>query len=167
MSEYNLYYTGAELDDAINKVAEGFVDNDKIVHFATGVIDDFQAGQEMCVDSISDDVTFRKFDVKGVLAYVQPTENSWIYPENHAAETPAVFCFIKDSERNFGVAMACGAGSNSTSHLREIRMNTDIGGVTSPSNAYIIFEGNSFTYIAKDTMYGLVGAKQWRWIAWG
>lgn len=167
MSEYNLHYTGAQLDDAINRVVEGYVDDSKIVHFATGVINDFSAGQEMCVTDITDIITNRKFNVKGVFAYVQPDGNSWIYPENHAAGKPAVFCFVKDSERNFGVAMACGATSNSTSYLREMRMNTDIGGITSPTNTYITFSGNSFSYTAKTSMYGLVGAKQWRWIAWG
>lgn len=168
MSEYNMTHTGKELDDAIAKVLSGYIDKSSISHFATGVVNNVTAGQEMTVTGIKDAVTKEAFDIKGVLAYIQFTKNSWAYPENHAGAKPAVFCFVRDNSRRFGTAIACGAQDATASYIREVRFNTDIGGVSSPGNTYITFSSNSFTYISSTkSMYGLLAASQWRWVAWG
>lgn len=167
MSEYNMTHTGKELDDAIAKVMSGYIDKSSASHFATGTVDSVTAGQKMTVTGIKDEATGEAFDVKGVMAYIQPTENKTVYPANHASGTPAVVCFIRDNRRGFGIAMACAATSTSASNVREIRLNTDLGGVTSPNNTTITFNANSFTYTARTDMYGLLAASQWRWVAWG
>ena len=167
MAEYNMSHTGRELDDAINKVKNGYIDKTKVTHFATGTVSNVTAGQKMSVTGIKDEKTGEAFEVKGVLAFIQPTSNETKYPAGHAAATPAVFAFVRDEARTFGVAMACVATSASASYVREVRLNTDIGGVTNQPNDDIVISGNSFYYKANTSMYGVIAAKQWRWVAWG
>ena len=164
MAEYNLNYTGKELDDSINKFIGGFIDKTKISHFATGTVKVLTAGQKMTVTGIKDAATDETFTPKGVLAYIHVTSNSWLYPANHATGKPAVFCFIRDFDRGFGVGMACGTNGEKM----EVRFNSDIGGVSSPSNNYITVDNGNFSYISiTNSMYGLMAAPIWRWVAWG
>ncbi len=164
MAEYNLTHTGQELDDAINRVRNGYVNPANVTHFATGVVTNVTAGQKLQVTGIKDVLSNETFNVQGVLAYIEVTSNTTIYPKNHSNTVPAVFCFIRDNRTEFGVAMACYAdGSN----VREVRLNKDIGGINNENNDYITFNGNSFTYKAVSGMYGLLAASSWRWVAWG
>lgn len=158
MSEYKINHTGAELDDAISKFKSGYIDKSKITNFATGEIKNVTAGQRIEASGIVDVVSGEKFDLKGVLLYVQPDETTTVYPLNHAAECPAVFCVVRDDRSGFGVAMVC----NSTDgNVREVRMN-----IATPFSR-ITFDENSFSYTAADSMYGLIAADSWRWVAWG
>lgn len=138
-----------------------------VTHFATGVVNNITAGQAVSVTGIKDDATGEAFEVKGILFYIQPTANSWIYPPNHASSIPACFCLVRDNSRRFGTAMSCGAQSSTASYVREVRFNTSIGGVTNVNNTELLITGNSFSYIARNDMYGLLAASQWRWVAWG
>ena len=149
-------------------VPDGYIDKSSASHFASGVVNNVTAGQKMTVTGIKDEATGEAFDIKGVLAYIQFTENSWAYPPNHASSIPAVFCFVRDNSRGFGTAIVCGAQSTAAAHVREVRFNTDVGGVSNKSNTTITFNANSFTYASiKTSMYGLLAASQWRWVAWG
>ncbi len=167
MSEYNMSHTGRELDDAINKVKNDYIDKSKVTHFATGIVPNVTAGQAIKITGITDEKTEEAFDVKGVLAFIQPTANLTVYPSGHAAAKPAVFAFVRDEARTFGIAMACAATSGSASYVREVRLNTDIGGVTNQPNTDIIISGNGFEYTANTGMYGVIAAQEWRWVAWG
>ena len=202
MSEYNMSHTGAELDDAINKVQsgyllpigsvsiaengthdvsefaqavvnvpvpDGYIDKSTITHFATGTVSNVTAGQALEVSGIVDEATGETFEVKGVMAYIQCTENTWLYPANHASAVPAVFFFVKDTQRGFGGAVACAAQTTTASNVREIRFNADIGGITGSSsgNAYITLGSGYFKYKSStSSMYGLLAADTWRWVAW-
>lgn len=146
---------------------EGVIDETKVTHFATGVVPNVTAGQQMTVTGIKDMLTGEAFNVQGVLAYYEVTSNTTIYPANHAKEVPAVFCFIRDNRSKFGICMCCAATDTNVKYVREVRLNSDIGGVSKPENTKITFNGNSFTYEADPGMYGLLAASAWRWVAWG
>ncbi len=148
-------------------LSDGYIDKTKVTHFATSIVPNVTAGQKLTVTGITDEKTGEVFEVKGVLAFIQPSSNTTVYPANHAAATPAVFAFVRDKSRGFGIGMACVATSGSASYVREVRLNTDIGGVTNQPNDDIVISGNSFYYKANTSMYGVIAAKQWRWVAWG
>ena len=155
MAEYNLSYTGKELDDSINKFMNGFIDKTKAFHFATGTVSNVTAGQKLYVTGIKDAKTGEAFDVKGLIAFIEPssTQNYTV----SATGKPAVCMFYRNSEITSGIAIA----AYNTSLT--MRVNTDF-----KDNEYIVISGNSFYYI-KDTgsMYGLQASTKWRWIAWG
>lgn len=171
---YNITSEVRDLDITMGKtlnvimsIPDGYIDKTKICHFATGVVNNITAGQAVSVTGIKDDATGEAFEVKGILFYIQPTANSWLYPPNHASSIPACFCLVRDNSRRFGTAMSCGAQSSTASYVREVRFNTSIGGVTNVNNTELLITGNSFSYIARNDMYGLLAASQWRWVAWG
>ena len=152
---------------SIQNITDDYINKAQVTHFATDVVKNVTAGMKLSVTGITDEKTGEPFEVKGVLGFLQPAANMWAYPHNHAASIPATFAFVRDKSRGFGVAMACHAQTNSTSSLREVRLNTDIGGLTNQPNDDIVISGNSFYYKNNTTMYGLIAADRWRWVAWG
>lgn len=180
MSEYNMSHTGAELDDAINKVRSGYIlpsgnsptittngthnvknyENAVVnvpvpTHFATGIVRDVTAGQKFSVTGITDAKTGEAFDVKGLVAFVEP-ESTQNYVVSGTGK-PAVIMFYRNAEIASGVALAA------YNQALTIRANADF-----KDNDYIVINGNSFYFIQMTTsMYGVQASKWWRWIAWG
>ena len=155
MSEYNMTHTGAQLDSAISKVLSGYIDPSEVTHFATGTVSNVTAGQKLTVSGIRDSATGTAFDVKGLIAFVEPsaTQNYTV----SGTGKPSVVMFYRNTEIASGVAVAA---YNATLTLR---VNTDF-----KNNEYIVISGNSFYFIQKtDSMWGLQASSKWRWIAWG
>lgn len=189
MSEYYLDYTGAQIDDAINKVRSGYllpteiidifenvsdmdiskgktlnvkvpvpdnyIEKSQITHFATGIVRDVTAGQKFSVTGITDAKTGEAFDVKGLVAFVEP-ESTQNYVVSGTGK-PAVIMFYRNAEIASGVALAA------YNQALTIRANADF-----KDNDYIVINGNSFYFIQMTTsMYGVQASARWRWIAWG
>ena len=134
-------------------------------HFATDTVKNVTAGQAITVTDIKDEKTGEPFDVKGIMCFIQPSATKNVAPVNYAANTPATFCFVRDYSRNFGLAMA-GHSDDTDPHVREVRLNLEVGSSTD-SKQTITISGNSFTYKARDDMWGVIKSTFWRWIAWG
>lgn len=177
MSEYYMSHTGAELDEAINKVKNGYVLPTEVInivqnnisniditngktlnvnvpvkHFATGVISSVSAGQKISVTGITDSITGETFNVRGVIFFMCPTEAT---NYKTAGEKPAAACIYKDFDMSEAAAICA---YNSAYSLRIHN--------TTP-NTYLSVSGNSFSYQSLTaSMYGVMAAR-WRWFAWG
>ena len=155
MSEYNMTHTGAQLDSAISRVLSGYIDKSEAVHFATGTVSNVTAGQKLTVSGIKDAETGEVFDVKGLVAFIEPSST-----QNYTVSgtgKPSVAMFYRNTEITSGVAIAA------YNAALTLRANTDF-----KNNEYIVINGNSFYYIQKtDSMWGLQASSKWRWIAWG
>ena len=153
MSEYYMTHTGAELDDAINKVKSGYIDKTKVKHFATGVVTNVTAGQQLSVTGIKDALTGETFNVKGLICFLCPDAAT---NYKTSGEKPAAVCFYKNNELSEAAAI-CAYNS-----AYSVRIHP-----TTP-NSYLTISGNSFSYQSLTTsMYGLMAGDKWRWYAWG
>ena len=178
MSEYYMSYTGAELDSAINKVKSGYVYptetinitqnvsdmditngktlnvNVPIKYFATGIVSNVTAGQQMTVSGIKDSVTGEAFTPKGIVCFICPTATT-NYSSGQGGK-PAIVMFYKD----YNVDDGGGIAAYSSAYV--VRINPSV------PRDYLTVSGNSFTYKgATASMYGLMPATRWRWAAWG
>ena len=153
MSEYYMTHTGAQLDDAINKVKNGYIDKTKVKHFATGVVNNLTAGQELSVTGIKDALTGEAFDVKGLIFFMHPSEATNFQT---SGKKPAAACIYKSNELSEAAAICA------VSLVYAVRIHP-----TTP-NSYLTISGNSFSYQSlTDSMYGLMACAKWRWYAWG
>ncbi len=176
MSEYNMTHTGRELDDAINKVKNGYIQpsgnsptitsngthpvrqyenavvNVPVKFFATGVVTNVTAGGKLSVTGIKDSVTGESFTPKGYICFICPTAST---NYQSSANNPAIIAFYKDSNINDSMGIAA------FSPAYTARINPSV------PNSYVTVSGNSFSYKAvSGSMYGLMAADRWRWAAW-
>ena len=136
-------------------IPDSYIDKSKVTHFATGTVSNVTAGQKLTVSGIKDAKTGEAFDVKGLVAFVEPSST-----QNYTVSgtgKPAVCMFYRNSEITSGVALAA------YNAALTVRANTDF-----KSNEYIVISGNSFYFIQQTgSMWGLQASTKWRWIAWG
>lgn len=121
-------------------------------HFATGVVTNVSSGGAMSVTGIKDAVTGEAFTPTGVACFICTTTK-----QNYTGggSTPSIILFYKDFNINDGVGHAAFTPAYTA------RINPDV------PRDYLTVGGNSFTYkAAKGTMYGIMAAERWRWVAW-
>ena len=153
MSEFYMHFSGTELDSALNKVKNHYVDKNKMFHMATGIVANVTAGQTFSVTGIKDEKKGESFDVKGVFACIDPYSAT-----NFIAGSgkPALVAFFRAPNSEKVVCISAYSSAYS------VRIN--------PNNAstYMTVNGNSFTYDPPTSgMYEVMAAERWRWIAWG
>lgn len=150
MAEYCMAYMGSELDSAINKVKNNYVDKKTTFYVASGVVSNVTSGQEFSVSGIKDDKTGQTFDVKGVFACIEPTATTTY---SSYANKPSLVAFYNASVESGTVIIA---GTDKTYSVR-----------AGCNSSRLTFSGSRFTFMADQTMYGVMSASKWRWVAWG
>lgn len=153
MAEYNMRYTGFDLDDAINKFKNDYINKTKVSCVATGVVTNVASGGNINVTGIVDDITKLTFNLKGFVCFICPTTAT---NYTTSGSKPAICAFYKMADGSDGTGIAA---YNAAYSLR-------INPVTTTN--YVTISGNSFKYTSPSgSMYGLLAAERWRWIAWG
>lgn len=143
--------TGADVDEAVQRFKDGWIEKTKISFFATGIVTNVTSGSQMSVSGIKDEVTGEAFTPKGIIAFINPTSTTTYQT---SGSKPAVVTFYKNSNDSVGALIAA------FSSIYSVRINT--------STSYPSISGNGFTYRADTaSMYGLMAAPRWRWVAWG
>lgn len=157
MAEYNMSHTGRELDDAINKVKANYIDKTKVTHFATDIVSNVTAGQKLTVTGITDEKTGEAFTPKGVMGFICPSSTSNYISSGNKPATVAFY-------RNDTVGDSAAIAAYNTAY--SVRIHTTV--LTDNDLPNLTISGNSFKYdSATASMYGLMAAGRWRWVAWG
>ena len=151
MSEFHISYTGEELDSAINAVKNNYVDKRKMFRMATGIVTNVTAGQELTVTGILDEKTDQPFDVKGVFACIEPTTTT-NYSASGDGKPGLLVIYNANSDAGTVIVATYSAKNTVRAGCRSTRLT---------------MSGNSFSIMADTSMYGVVAASKWRWIAWG
>lgn len=138
-------------------VPDNYIDKTKVTHFATAVVSIVTAGQKLIVTGIKDEKTGEAFTPKGVIGFICPeTTDNYISGSNK----PATVVFYRNDTVGDSVAIA----AYNTAY--SVRIHTTV--LTDKDLPNLTISGNSFTYdSATASMYGLMAAARWRWIAWG
>ena len=151
MADFYMRYTGEDLDSAINKVINDYVDKKRMFRMATGIVTNVTAGQELSVTGILDEKTDEPFDVKGIFACIEPT-TTMNYAAGGVAKPGLIVVYNTNSDAGTVVVAAYSEKNTVRAGCKSTRLT---------------MSGNSFSVMADTSMYGVMAASKWRWIAWG